>query len=185
LLARGNSPFGSIPGRLEEPRVQVTLFPVIRSRKELSVAISPSKLFADTGTFNVFRSTDLKNWAAAVRLLSALQITPAPRSLTRPASLWQSLLPNQGHEATLSPEQFMQASLVRCRLGVVRREIALPTLSTSHPLIHTPPSVALPALETPVGAPKGVSDERRGDNFSMVWRIRGLTSSWRNHNYEA
>jgi Leucine-rich repeat (LRR) protein len=45
--------------------VQVTLFPVIRSPQRTVGGDFSFELFADTGTFNVFRSTDLTNWVAA------------------------------------------------------------------------------------------------------------------------
>jgi hypothetical protein len=44
--------------------VQVTLFPVLKSSYRTDTGDFGFKVFADTGTFNIFRSIDLKNWSA-------------------------------------------------------------------------------------------------------------------------
>src|SRR5258705_307962 len=50
---------------LSNSGVQVTLFPVIKSPQRTVSGDFSFEVFADTGTFSVFRSTDLTNWTAA------------------------------------------------------------------------------------------------------------------------
>src|SRR5439155_17022261 len=49
---------------LRNSGVQVTLFPVLKSPQRTGSGDFNFELFADTGTFSLFRSTDLKNWTS-------------------------------------------------------------------------------------------------------------------------